>query len=593
MIAATGRDFGPMLQAEREARARLREREQHAGCVSTCTAPRPGAFKTPIPDAHGQLQPSPDAAQATIQDGGSDEEEAGNRPDRRSYERSDRARQHSAGEAAAESKPRQRGPGEVHAQEAGAEQGKDGDEAALDDDALAAAVDPHMVHDKTKPMRAVNAVAPVGVMLVGMVGGIIASGASRYAESHLAGAAAPAPSLVDILSNAETTKVLISASLTANLVAMGLALAQRLLTVEECMEAWIAGMRSVTVGLMTLLFAWGVGNMSQVLHVGPFMAGAVGSAVPAWLLPTVVTLIAALVSVASGSSWGAMVLLFPTVLPLAMVASGDADGAGRERASQVLVGTIGGVISGSMFGDHVSPISDTTVLTSICTACPIVSLIRCQAWYCILVLGVSILAALLTAAVPESAGLLAYPLGVAALYASLLCLSSQPAAEMEEWGETGSGGEEGVEGGADGQGGRGRMAKALARGRGMRGGCGRGGSARGWEGRWWAQEGAEERSGLVHFPDGEGGDEESGSVRDVEIDPAHNASGVGAALALRQHSANDSFEAFAKGQGAGAGRDADGIGRGPARVAEGAAKHAASAGGRREQGGLEMAPLGS
>ena len=225
---------------------------------------------------------------------------------------------------------------------------------------------------------------------------------------------------MDVLACAETTKVLIWASLVANLVAMVLALAQRLLTVEECMEAWIAGMRSVTLGLMTLVFAWGVGAMSEELHVGAYMSRAVGSAVPAAALPTVVTLISALVSVASGSSWGAMVLLFPTVLPLALAADARADGG----ASQVLVATIGGVISGAMFGDHVSPISDTTVLTSICTGCPIGALVHCQASYCALVLGVSVLASLATAVLPESLALLAYPAGGVALYAALVSLSS-------------------------------------------------------------------------------------------------------------------------------------------------------------------------
>ena len=139
-------------------------------------------------------------------------------------------------------------------------------------DSMTAVIDPHMVPDGSKPMRVLNAAVPVGVMLVLMVGGILTSGAAGYYEGHAGQQPdAPMPSMVEILSNAETSKVLIWSSLSANLVAMCLALVQRLLTVEECMEAWIAGMRSVTVGLMTLLFAWGVGNMSQVLHVGPFM----------------------------------------------------------------------------------------------------------------------------------------------------------------------------------------------------------------------------------------------------------------------------------------------------------------------------------
>jgi Na+/H+ antiporter NhaC len=376
---------------------------------------------------------------------------------------------------------------------------------------LVDAVDPQMVPDPSKPMRAMNAVAPVGVMLVGMVGGIVASGVSVYYREHPQGAAAPAPSMVHVLSHAETTKVLIWSSLLACMVAKALAVVQKVLTVEECMEAWIAGMRSVTVGLMTLLFAWGVGEMSQTLHVGPFMAQVVGSAVTPVLLPTAVTVVSALVSVASGSSWGAMVILFPTVLPLALVGSSEAE---LEYASKVLVGTIGGVISGSMFGDHVSPISDTTVLTSLCTGCHIVSLVNCQASYCALVLAVSILAALLTAAMPESVGVLAYPLGCLLLYASLRILSAPPSDEQGREDRDEDDGIE-LEGFALDAGagiGRGRVTRHTVP-VGLRGGSGgerassqgsRGRFGWGWVGEFWwgGREGAGERDGLVHYPDG-------------------------------------------------------------------------------------------
>ena len=598
VIAATGRDFGPMLQAEREARIQACKRRQRADdtssgtSVSISTLQSKPAFESPVPVSPDSVPSRSDTAR-TGDFGG---REDGGRTVEVGCDGDDAGKQEKHGrlsDAASNTRTIGQDAADDAAKAAGEECGQDVQDET---DALAIAVDPQMLHDRSKPMRAVNAVAPVGVMLLGMVGGIIASGASRYAESHMDGAAAPPPSLVDILSNAETTKVLIWASLTANLVAMALALGQRLLTIEECMEAWIAGMRSVTLGLMTLLFAWGVGNMSQVLHVGPFMAGAVGSALPASLLPTVVTMIAALVSVASGSSWGAMVLLFPTVLPLALVSSDD-DSKSRERASQVLVGTIGGVISGSMFGDHVSPISDTTVLTSICTACPIVSLIHCQAWYCILVLAVSILAALLTAVVPESVALLAYPLGFVLLYASLLFLSPPPDAGEEEWGVSSEGGEMSevrVEDNA-GRGGRGGMAKALGRGRAARGTCARGGSTQRWGGRWWAQDGAEERSGLVHF---DGGDEESAGdeesvTRSLDVDRARNATGVGAAL-------GNSEPNYLQGAGANSADAVSGAFRQSTRGGpevnvpkSSACAVAASKEAREETSGLEMAPLGT
>ena len=508
LVAATGRDFGPMKEAELLARLRHRKRllarsathvragvractddengtdsisgtHTHTSASLSSSNPTPKSTDPLAPDHWHSLPPAlahPHTSSASSLAGHNCQERGGGGviENRRESERGEE------GERQRESDRVSLGAGRDE------EEAESMTEAA----GVGAGVDVHMQHDEKKAMRAINAVLPVATMLVGMVGGILASGASRYYEDHADGINAPAPSMVHILSHAETTKVLIWASLTANLVAMLLALFQRLLTVEECMEAWIAGMRAVTVGLMTLLFAWGVGHMSQVLHVGPYMAGAVGSSLPAYLLPTIVTLLAALVSVASGSSWGAMVLLFPTVLPLALI--GDT-GEGRQHASQVLVGTIGAVISGSMFGDHVSPISDTTVLTSICTNCPIVDLIQCQAAYCGLVLGVSILASLLTAFVPESMGVVAYPAGFLTLYLALVFLSKSPAHARQE--DSVQDFDHHEAGGPNASGQREGVARRRAEGRGN-------GHMRGWGGGWWAKDLAGERDGLVLFADG-------------------------------------------------------------------------------------------
>ena len=572
MIAGTGRDFGPMRVAELAARERCRKRLRDASSAPaslataagssvsrTCADQRPlhslspthaQPHANPAPHANAltssQFHPDPRTQQLTpissssptpsstdplAQDRQWEVDSCHNHSAQSGLAQEDSGRVARAGEGGGSGKQHSLVPpfrvyskdlaacelGEGEAGEGeGRAVGRDerNSELAMEEEGggmaeggeMAAVLDPHMQHDPAKPMRCINAAVPVGVMVVSMVGGIIASGVSQYYDEHPAGLSVPAPSLVEILSHAQTTKVLIWASLTANLAAVVLALGQGLLTIEQCMEAWIAGMRSVTVGLLTLLFAWGVGNMSQVLHVGPFVAGAVGTALPGWLLPTVVTIIAALVSVASGSSWGAMVLLFPTVLPLALV-SDDSDA--RERASKVLVATIGGVISGSMFGDHVSPISDTTVLTSICTACPIVSLVECQASYCVLVLLVSVLASLFTAGVSESVCLLAYPIGVAGLYGALLLLS-KPTSDLRRGGWDGCSESEGQLAGSEDGG-------AVRRGKEGRGARGRGKYLKG-RGGYSRGESAGERDGLVHFPDGVGQEDSMGIGADA---PAH------------------------------------------------------------------------
>ena len=204
------------------------------------------------------------------------------------------------------------------------------------------------------------------------------------------------------------------------------------------------------------------------------------------------------------------------------------DGDARERASKVLVATIGGVISGSMFGDHVSPISDTTVLTSICTACPIVSLVECQASYCGLVLLVSVLASLFTAGVSESVCLLAYPIGVAGLYAALLLLS-KPTSDLRRGGWDGCiESEEPLAGSEDGGAGRRGKEGTGTRGRGkyLRG---RGGYSRG--------ESAGERDGLVHFPDGVGQEDSMGIGADAPA-PSQSLRALQPRLVLDEHASS-------------------------------------------------------
>ena len=93
---------------------------------------------------------------------------------------------------------------------------------------------------------------------------------------------------------------------------------------------------------------------------------------------------AAAVSFATGTSWGTMAILFPLVVPLAVALSQDAvlaDGVG----STALIGAIASVMAGSIFGDHCSPISDTTVLSSTASGCDHVDHVRTQLPYALLV----------------------------------------------------------------------------------------------------------------------------------------------------------------------------------------------------------------
>jgi Na+/H+ antiporter NhaC len=128
------------------------------------------------------------------------------------------------------------------------------------------------------------------------------------------------------------------------------------------------------------------------LDTASFLIGAVGDwMAPAWI-PAVVFIMAALVSFATGTSWGTMAILFPLVVPLAhRIAPGQ---------ETILLGTVSSILAGSVWGDHCSPISDTTILSSMATSCDHMDHVRTQLPYAIFVGLVS----LLCAELPVAAG---------------------------------------------------------------------------------------------------------------------------------------------------------------------------------------------
>jgi Na+/H+ antiporter NhaC len=142
------------------------------------------------------------------------------------------------------------------------------------------------------------------------------------------------------------------------------------------------------------------------------------------LVPATVFLVSALVSFSTGSSWSTMAVLVPVALPLA---SGLATGAGWgvADASTLVYATTGSVLTGAVFGDHCSPLSDTTVMSSMAAGCDHVDHVRTQMPYALAVGAVSLLVGDLAVGLglPVWLSLL---VGIA-LLAGLLLLVARPA----------------------------------------------------------------------------------------------------------------------------------------------------------------------
>jgi len=115
------------------------------------------------------------------------------------------------------------------------------------------------------------------------------------------------------------------------------------------------------------------------LYTGAYLGSLLDQRLPPALLPTIVFLLAAAVAFATGSSWGTMGIVMPLVIPL--VYSALAGGGAPSQYDPLLLGSIGSVLAGAIFGDHCSPISDTTVLSSQASGCDHVAHVRTQLPY--------------------------------------------------------------------------------------------------------------------------------------------------------------------------------------------------------------------
>ena len=250
------------------------------------------------------------------------------------------------------------------------------------------------------------AALPIGVVVVTVVAGLISTGraslplADRGDLSKIFGAADP---FVPLLWGA------MLGSLTAIVLAAG----GRKLTLSATIEAWLSGIRTMILAIIILILAWSLGAVTEDLGTAAFLSSVLSDRLPVELLPVTVFVIAGVVALSIGSSWGTMAILFPLAIPLALRMGGVADPA-ADVGWGILLAVTAAVMGGALFGDHSSPISDTTILSSMASGCDHVDHVRTQMPYALLAAGV----AGVVGSIPAGFGMspwISLPVGVVAL----------------------------------------------------------------------------------------------------------------------------------------------------------------------------------
>ena len=203
-----------------------------------------------------------------------------------------------------------------------------------------------------------------------------------------------------VIAKADSFVALLYAAAAASLVAVFMALVTRSLTLADAVDAWIAGARGMFTAEVILLLAWSIAAVCGELETGRYLGALVGDAVPVQWLPALGFVLAGGVAFAVGSSWGTMGILLPILIPIVwnlIKAGPGGDITGQQATfeaasgSAVMLGTIGAVLAGAIWGDHCSPISDTTVLSSASAQCGHLDHVATQFPYALSVGAVSIL----------------------------------------------------------------------------------------------------------------------------------------------------------------------------------------------------------
>jgi Na+/H+ antiporter NhaC len=236
------------------------------------------------------------------------------------------------------------------------------------------------------PLRALNAFIPIITLVGALLVSLFALGEGD--------------SIVAILETTSPYQAMMYSSFVGVLVAATLSIGQRILSVHETVDAWYGGLRATLFGMIILVLAWSLSDLTAALNTASYLVTLLADTLPVALIPAIVFILAAITAFTTGTSWGTMAILMPLIIPLSwavMTVNGIADPSGMH----VLYSSVACCLAGAVWGDHCSPISDTTVLSSVASGCDHIEHVRTQLPYALLVGGV----ALLTGTVPGGFGM--------------------------------------------------------------------------------------------------------------------------------------------------------------------------------------------
>ena len=141
------------------------------------------------------------------------------------------------------------------------------------------------------------------------------------------------------------------------------------MSLGDISDGFLRGCQQMTIGAIVLGLAVTLGGVSKELGTAGYVVEVIGSGIPALALPAILMLLCMGIAFATGTSWGTYAVVFPLAMPLAW---------SLDTAPQYIQVCFAAVLGGAVFGDQCSPISDTTILSSMFTGSDLMDHVRTQ-----------------------------------------------------------------------------------------------------------------------------------------------------------------------------------------------------------------------
>jgi Na+/H+ antiporter NhaC len=192
-----------------------------------------------------------------------------------------------------------------------------------------------------------------------------------------------------LIGNSDSYAALLWASMSSIVLALILTVLQRIMKLSDAIETVVGGFKTMMPALLILILAWALATTTEELSTAEFLTAALGDSLSPYMVPVVVFVLAAVIAFSTGSSWSTMAILYPIAIPLCWSISQNA-GLPIETAMELLYNVIAVVLAASVLGDHCSPISDTTILSSMASNCNHIDPVKTQLPYALTVGAISI-----------------------------------------------------------------------------------------------------------------------------------------------------------------------------------------------------------